>query len=284
MMPGSQDRPADAFAFVGGCPRSGTTWLQLLLARHPDVYTARETHLFDRYIEPLLGSFRNEGDLSSDDGMHGFVGDRELEEEIIAPLAEKVMTLYAGGRRGESLILEKTPGHIRQFPLIQRIFPGARFIEVVRDPRAVLASWKAASRERWGGWTRKGSLDVVFTWVRYALAGIDAKSRLADDVITIRYEDLHEDPADVLCSALAHLRLDCDDALIAEAVSSLEINRIKKQLAAGGALGHFREERENFFRKGQVDSWKDELTPDEVSMVGLVCGEIVRSRGLGYFS
>jgi hypothetical protein len=40
--------------FLIGCPRSGTTWLQRLLASHPQVRTVQETFLFPRYISPQL--------------------------------------------------------------------------------------------------------------------------------------------------------------------------------------------------------------------------------------
>ena len=38
------------FVFIIGAPRSGTTWLQTMLAAHPSVCTSVELTLFDKYI------------------------------------------------------------------------------------------------------------------------------------------------------------------------------------------------------------------------------------------
>ncbi len=43
--------------FVVGAPRSGTTWLQLLLAQSSNVATAQETHLFSGYLKSMLSSW-----------------------------------------------------------------------------------------------------------------------------------------------------------------------------------------------------------------------------------
>ncbi len=40
--------------FIVGSPRSGTSYLQNLLASHPDIHTGEETHLFERYIGPSV--------------------------------------------------------------------------------------------------------------------------------------------------------------------------------------------------------------------------------------
>ena len=40
--------------FIVGAPRSGTTWLQRLLATHPRIRTGQESKLFRWYIAPQL--------------------------------------------------------------------------------------------------------------------------------------------------------------------------------------------------------------------------------------
>src|SRR3954452_4958640 len=54
--------------FIVGAPRSGTTWLQLLLSRSPQIATANGTHLFSVYTRSLFSGwdlynqhFRKEG-------------------------------------------------------------------------------------------------------------------------------------------------------------------------------------------------------------------------------
>ena len=59
--PGPQTVPAcpdgSNLVFLVGCPRSGTTWLQRLLAGHPDVHTGQESNLFKDYISPQMRAF-----------------------------------------------------------------------------------------------------------------------------------------------------------------------------------------------------------------------------------
>lgn len=40
--------------FLVGAPRSGTTWIQLLLSRSPLVAAAQETDLFNIYLRPIV--------------------------------------------------------------------------------------------------------------------------------------------------------------------------------------------------------------------------------------
>src|ERR1700682_5616707 len=48
--------------FVVGCPRSGTTWVQRLLATHPGIRTGQESDVFDQYIGPQLRTWQHELD------------------------------------------------------------------------------------------------------------------------------------------------------------------------------------------------------------------------------
>ncbi|HEY2596345.1 MAG TPA: sulfotransferase, partial [Chloroflexota bacterium] len=58
--------------FVVGCPRSGTTWVQRLLASHSCIRTGQESDLFDMYVGPLLHTWQQE--LRVDSSGRGGVG------------------------------------------------------------------------------------------------------------------------------------------------------------------------------------------------------------------
>jgi hypothetical protein len=47
--------------FLVGCPRSGTAWLQAMLACHPDIYTGPETPFFGAY-HPVEREYLREKD------------------------------------------------------------------------------------------------------------------------------------------------------------------------------------------------------------------------------
>ena len=48
----------DHVIFIEGAPRSGTTWLQMLLATHPDIAGLEaESHLFNYGLDHLFDNF-----------------------------------------------------------------------------------------------------------------------------------------------------------------------------------------------------------------------------------
>lgn len=59
--------------FIVGCPRSGTTWLQRLLASHPSVKTGQESHLFSDYVGRHLRTW-NKRSVSPEEPVRGTVG------------------------------------------------------------------------------------------------------------------------------------------------------------------------------------------------------------------
>jgi aminoglycoside phosphotransferase (APT) family kinase protein len=46
--------------FLVGCPRSGTTWHQKLLASHPRIRSGEESHFFSLYVGPQLRAWNDQ--------------------------------------------------------------------------------------------------------------------------------------------------------------------------------------------------------------------------------
>jgi hypothetical protein len=135
------DRPV----FVVGMPRSGTTLLATILGRSPELAIPHETHFFntfdrsrgslasrlERYLSsPFVSQFG-----FSDDVIEGIRG-RCLKEHVVgAPLS--LLTRHFAAVTGKPRWGEKTPGHIWFLKRVWTVFPEARVIHIVRDPRAV---------------------------------------------------------------------------------------------------------------------------------------------------
>jgi len=87
----------------------------------------------------------------------------------------------------ETTLLEKTPHNVLFFPQIRQIFPSAKIIHVVRDPRAVAES---LMRQSWG----PSSYPEAFTWIRQILETwirqYQSGAYSADDLLCLRAEDL----------------------------------------------------------------------------------------------
>src|SRR5690606_38458360 len=94
-------------------------------------------------------------------------------------------------RTNAAIVGEKTPNHLLYMPTLQALFPGARFIHIVRDPRAVVSSWVSVP---WSTGTIEGDAAVWRRYMRKAREQPPAPGTLH----TIRYEALVAHPERVL--------------------------------------------------------------------------------------
>jgi len=126
---------------------------------------------------------------------------------------ELLMTLYAGDRpiRGE-----KTPAHIHFVPLLIEWFPGARFVHMLRDPRAVFLSQKTKkARSRYVSSAHRlfrrsplvyelyMSASVIIHWLRVVQLHHHYQRCYPDQYNLLRFEDMVTDPS-------THLKKVCD--------------------------------------------------------------------------
>lgn len=234
-------------AFIVGSPRSGTTWLQRLLAEHPAVYTGQESHLFDWFIGPMLRKWHRtiamfDGhDPSRRDGIGlGAYLNTEEFRDLLRPLIHR--TIEASGVGIGEVFLEKTPGHSLFLPEIVEMLPESRLIHLVRDPRDVVASLLRASKS-WGKtWAPSSAKEAAQEWSRHVSAVQRAKKKLGKKrFFEIRYEDLHRAPAEGLSRLVGFLGLEWTRSAIDESVkiNSAEQTRAGKAtpLPVFGQLG-----------------------------------------------
>lgn len=149
--------------FIVGCPRSGTTLLQTILAAHPSVLTFRESHFFDK-------CFRHKGSkvveyASAAERLERFLLQNELEslddrrqqveamDRLRDPLekARQFIDLLDAEARHHGALAwaEKTPDHVFRIRLITQLAPKAMFLHLVRPPVDVVVSLRDATK-RWG--------------------------------------------------------------------------------------------------------------------------------------
>jgi tetratricopeptide (TPR) repeat protein len=116
--------------FLIGFPRSGTTLLEQVLAAHPFVVTLEERETLQDSVSAFM---KRPADLSR----LGLASEAELEP---------YRRLYwqrvaeAGVTVNRNLFIDKHPLNGLKLPLIARLFPGARILLTVRDPRDVVLS------------------------------------------------------------------------------------------------------------------------------------------------
>ncbi len=181
------------FIFVGGAPRSGTTLVQNMLDSHPDIFGGPEfIHIPDviRLRKDLHGSItRGWIDL--------FCSHADVDHHICS-LIENLLLPLANKHEGK-LLSEKTPGNVLVFSELIDLFPGARFIHVVRDPRAIIASMLQVGKRAKGQDMKTAvftnTLDAAMNYTQKCLtAGFAASQSAPNNILTIMYEQLVTKP------------------------------------------------------------------------------------------
>ncbi len=155
--------------FVGGAAHSGSSVVARLLDRHPRLLTlpvALRFHSDDRGMPALLAGQITLDEFARELGERGWDGAAGPGEAIDPALLERELERFRGSYHRDPLsacrelflslvepigdglgLVERSPGNLRQAQALVRLFPGARFVHVVRDGRDVAASPAAGGRQ-----------------------------------------------------------------------------------------------------------------------------------------
>jgi predicted O-methyltransferase YrrM len=121
---------------VFGAQGSGTTWLQQMLASHSLIAAGQESQLFSGYLGPWWQRWQDEQRLQTDgnrtSGLGCYLNEEELLEEMRI-LTRRILGRVRYLKPAAELIVETTPDHGLQLPLIHALFPDATIIHVARE-------------------------------------------------------------------------------------------------------------------------------------------------------
>jgi len=259
--------------FLVGAPRSGTTWLQLLLSASPAIATAQETHLFNVYLRSLFVCWKSHRDGQAPIGLPHVFGETEYLA-LIRELAAKVMMHILAAKPGATIVLEKTPGHALCWRDILAVFPDACFIHIIRDPRSVVASMRAASRGWGSDWAPRRLPDACAQWDAHVRAGREI-GHATKNYLELYYRDLRNDAVSTLRSVFAWCGVDASETETDAILKEHEIDRLRsgKELPIGPAPAA------GFFRRGETEGWRKDLSAREIWLVEQLTGKLMAELG-----
>jgi hypothetical protein len=267
--------------FIIGCPRSGTTWVQLLLSQHPLVATAPETQIFAYYLDQLHRQWQHEDKGAEREqgraGLSRLLSQAEFEG-MCRTTAMVVLDKIASSNPDARVIVEKSPKHALSAAFIQRVFPEAFFLNVIRDPRDTVASLLAAGRSWGDDWAPRNAIDGSRLWVESVLRAREASARPAQ-YLEVHYETLRANPVPQLSDVFSWLGVPMSEEDCAAAVAACDLKQLQKtgnesKLPVPGARSPA-----GFFRKGVVGGWSKDLSRNEAAIVEYICGDLMDELG-----
>ena len=204
--------PADGLGepiFLVGFPRSGTTLTHHILAAHPAVEAVEELPLLSA-LEARVAEFSVSGapypeglcDLS-DDGAVALRG-------AYWRAAEKAAGALAGKR-----LVDKLPLALVHLGLVRRLFPTAKILVALRDPRDVILSCFMQAFEANEATVHFNDLGAAARLYAEVMGlWLEVREGAGLDALAFRYEDLVEDPAATVRAICSHLDLGYRDDML----------------------------------------------------------------------
>jgi hypothetical protein len=274
--------------FIVGRPRSGTTLLRTLFDAHPQVAIPAEC----KFILDLYPRYGNKTQWTKEDLEEFYL---ELRQQLLFDFwtidQERLIydLLACAGETSYSHICkvvylnyqsffnkeeithfgDKNPGYTIYTRRLAKIFPGAKFIHIVRDYRDNYVSVKdvdfelpvpSAVATKWKLFYRKFERD----------AGKDP-----ENYVIIRYEDLVTDPQGIFRKLCEFLDLPYHPEVF-------NFNEKKEEVLKAYPPGLVEKYHANLLNKvnpSRMGVWKKQLSPGEIKILDLSVGKLAEKAG-----
>jgi hypothetical protein len=186
---------------VFGAPRSGTTYLQRVMDLHPAIFLSHETRVF-AWLHAVVNVLPESDQFVVTERERFVAHLRATLPEVLRDFYEKLNpnTRYWGDKNPHYA----DPNNRGCLALTAELFPGTRFVNVVRDGRDVVASLMRRAHENGDPWVDFEAAHR--TWITHVEIGTSFGSRQSpESYLEVRYEDFVRDDvvgAKELCAFL----------------------------------------------------------------------------------
>jgi hypothetical protein len=250
--------------FIIGPPRSGTTLLTKVLNAHPQIMLTYESAVF-LLLNKLIEDARV-GEKA------GFFYGKEYHEEWSQFLAEHAQALIEGfyarvlhiqNRQEIRYWGDKHPHHEACMDFLDRLYPAARYIYILRDPRDTACSIAAMNKISF--------VEALDIWKRISTDYEDALIFLSpEQVYGVRYEQIVEDYTGRIDDILQWLQVPASAELqtFLEKYREFDVHR----LAAG-------DRQKKDFTRQSVGRWQQELSDQDKAWADDLVGDFLDRYG-----
>lgn len=229
--------------FLVGTQRSGTTLLCRMLTAHKDIF------------------IKNEGPMSQ------IFRPGYSKEQIVTEIDKAVKNRHGQSiaellkSEGKSIWGFKDPQLTEHIEALKQFLPDARFIIIIRDPRAVVRSY---IENAWGLGTNcySGSL----RWREEVEAQLKFAAEFPEQVVTLKYEELVSNQKASLEKLCEFLKVPFDEGMMnySDKKAFVQMNR----------------QSVNTFKapdKAIIDKWKQGLSSHQIKVINTECSELIKT-------
>jgi LPS sulfotransferase NodH len=259
-----------------GVRRSGTTLLRVMLDRHSQLAVPDESYfvpqLADRHprrVDPdeFVDDLRRLNTLTEWEVPLDKVRARVHERMPIGAAIGTVYAVYAA-ERGKRRWGDKTPMYMQNLRLLERLFPDALFVHLIRDGRDAAMSFLAMPRgivtETW--MHPRTPADFASQWRTEVAGARRLGRRVGPRYLEVRYEDLVADVGAALRRICEFAQLEYEPAL-ADYAGSVDVSAKPHQqsLQQPPTAG--------------LRDWRTQMAPADVAAFEHVAGDLLSELG-----
>ena len=277
--------------FVVGASRSGTTMLNRILGQHSEILALNELHYFGNlwvttqntpqaspselkkiaaillarhYRDFWSGQPNNEEKNAASEIVDHLEDKHRNGKDLYFAILERISQ-----ENNISIVSEQTPRYIFHAQQLLNYYPNAYIIQLIRDPRAVLASQKGRWRRKFYGGSNTPWSEIVRVWVNYhpitmcklwkKAANIGISLTDHNRFMTVRFENIVNDPQMYISNI-------CD-------FLNLEYNPKMLNISKSGSSNRANIDDTVGISPDVIDAWKNKLNPGEIAL----CEQITES-------
>ncbi len=233
--------------FVIGNSRSGTTMMGRILGKHSDVFTFHELHFFEQLWSPdeinqsidikssvelfsKLLCIEREGYFSECSANQKYFSE---VKSILGKINKKqflksdIFELFLSNEamiHGKNIACDQTPRNLFYVEEIFLLYPNAKIIYMIRDPRDVMLSQKNKWKRRFMGAKNIPLKEAFRAWVNYHPitisklwnASVNSMKKFSDSpsVQTILFEELLNDPISTMQGLCIFLNIEYKEEML----------------------------------------------------------------------
>jgi hypothetical protein len=268
--------------FIVGTERSGSNALRIALDAHSQIASPHPPHLL-RYLAPIEAAY---GDLSDDRALRRLIDDAlrivrwHINPWVSVPAHDDVRALlrtrdllgvndaihgWYAINEGKSRWACKSTFSVHYIGPLNRYYPGAKFVWLVRDPRDVAASSKSSV------FNPSSALTAALLWCEQQSIVLDEVNKGQADIRMFRYEDLTANPVEGMKAVCDFIGEPFSPGML-DAFSGNEARRCsglsRSWANVGRPISDF-----------SVGSYRSRLSAGETSRVEAVTGELMSVCG-----